>query len=115
MPVYVRYSGWYVYFWTNEKDEPIHFHIAEGKPSENATKIWILSNDSFRLANNNSQVPPKIMCHLLAVMQASLEEYEELWLQYQKNIKVYRRLKMLHQLLHHGRGEVKIRCPFCFF
>lgn len=27
------------------------------------------------------------MCHLLAVMQASLEEYEELWLQYQKNIK----------------------------
>jgi hypothetical protein len=54
MPVYVRYSGWYVYFWTNEKDEPIHFHIAQGKPSENATKIWILSNDSFRLANNNS-------------------------------------------------------------
>ena len=57
------------------------------KPSENATKIWVLSNDSFRLANNNSQVPPKIMRHLLAVMQASLEEYEELWLQYQKNIK----------------------------
>lgn len=31
MPVYVRYNGWYVYFWTNENDEPIHFHIAEGK------------------------------------------------------------------------------------
>ena len=32
--VYVRYSGWFVYFWTNENDEPIHFHIAEGRPSE---------------------------------------------------------------------------------
>ena len=29
MPVYIRYSGWSVYFWTNENDEPIHFHIAE--------------------------------------------------------------------------------------
>lgn len=53
----------------------------------NATKIWVLSNDSFRLANNNSQVPPKIMRHLLAVMQASLEEYKDLWLQYQKKIR----------------------------
>ena len=58
MPVYIRYNGWYVYFWTNENDEPIHFHIAEGHPSENATKIWILKNDSFRMANNNSQVLP---------------------------------------------------------
>ena len=73
MPVYVRYNGWYVYFWTNENDEPIHFHIAEGKPSENATKIWVLSNNSFR--------------HILAVMQASIEEYKELWVRYQKNIR----------------------------
>ena len=77
MPVYVRYNGWYVYFWTNENDEPIHFHIAEGKPSENATKIWVLSNNSFRLENNN----------ILAVMQASIEEYKELWVRYQKNIR----------------------------
>ena len=87
MPVYVRYNGWYVYFWTNENDEPIHFHIAEGRPSENATKIWVLKNNSFRLENNNSQVPPKILRHILAVMQASIEEYKALWLQYQKNIR----------------------------
>ena len=87
MPVYVRYKGWYVYFWPNENDEPIHFHIAEGNPAENATKIWILSNNSFKLANNHSQVPPKILRHILAVMQASIEEYKALWLQYQKTIR----------------------------
>ena len=73
--------------WTNENDEPIHFHIAEGKPSENATKIWVLRHNSFRLKNNNSQVPPKVLRHILAVMQASIEEYKELLFQYQKNIR----------------------------
>ena len=70
-----------------KNDEPIHFHIAEGHPSENATKIWILKNDSFRMANNNSQVPPKVLRHILAVMQASVVEYKELWLQYQQGIR----------------------------
>ena len=87
MPVYIRYSGWYVYFWTNENDEPIHFHIAQGRPTENATKIWILRNHSFRLANNNSQVPPRVLRHILAVMQASVDEYEDLWLKYQHSVK----------------------------
>jgi hypothetical protein len=87
MPVYIRYSGWYVYFWTDEEDEPVHFHIAEGKPKSNATKIWVLKNGSFRLMNNNSSVPPKILSHILAVMQVSLDEYLELWFQYQHSMK----------------------------
>ena len=86
MPVYVRYNGWHVYFWTNEGEEPINFHIAEGNPSENATKIWVLRNNSFKLANNNSQVPPKTLRRILAVMQASVEEYKDLWLQYMGTI-----------------------------
>ena len=87
MPVYIRYQGWYVYFWTNENNEPIHFNISEGKPSENATKIWILKNGSFMLGNNNSRVPAKVLRHILAVMQASAEEYKELWLRYQHSIR----------------------------
>ena len=89
MLVYIRYSGWYVYFWTNENDEPIHFHIAQGRPSENATKIWILRNHSFKLANNNSQVPPGVLRHILAVMQVSVDEYEALWLNYQHSVKYF--------------------------
>lgn len=86
MPVYIRYDGWYVYFWSNENEEPIHFHIAEGKTSMNATKIWILKNGSFRLENNNSKVPAKVLRHILAVMQVAVEEYKELWVKYQKEI-----------------------------
>ncbi|WP_148228243.1 DUF4160 domain-containing protein [Treponema succinifaciens] len=27
MPVYIRTLGYKIYIWSNEKDEPIHFHI----------------------------------------------------------------------------------------
>ena len=47
MPVYLRTLGYKIYFWSNEKDEPIHFHITKGDPSENDTKIWVLSKGSF--------------------------------------------------------------------
>ena len=56
MPVYIRYDGWYVYFWSNENEKPIHFHIA------------------------------KVLRHILAVMQVAVEEYKELWVKYQKEI-----------------------------
>lgn len=26
-------SGYTVYFWSNENDEPIHVHVAKGKPT----------------------------------------------------------------------------------
>jgi hypothetical protein len=79
-------DGMYVYFWTNENDEPVHFHIAQGKPTPNATKIWIPQNNSFRLENNNSKVPANVLRHILAVMQVSIEEYKEYWLTYHHEI-----------------------------
>lgn len=41
MPVFFRYASYVVFFWTHENDEPIHFHIAEGNPLPNSTKVWI--------------------------------------------------------------------------
>ena len=52
MPIYIRTLGYKIYFWSNENNEPIHFHIAKGNPSENDTKIWVLSNGSFKIAHN---------------------------------------------------------------
>ena len=39
MPQIFRMGEYWIYFWTNENKpvEPIHVHIAKGKPSENAT------------------------------------------------------------------------------
>ena len=45
MPQIFRMGEYWIYFWTNENKpvEPIHEHIAKGKPSDNATKVWITS------------------------------------------------------------------------
>ena len=47
MPQVFKIGGYLVYFWVNEKDplEPVHVHIAGGKPVKNGTKefaLWML-------------------------------------------------------------------------
>lgn len=39
MPVYLRYGGYVVFFWTNESGEPVHFHVAMGSPTAASIKI----------------------------------------------------------------------------
>ena len=46
MPQVFKVSGYLVFLWTNEGDplEPIHFHITDGIPSGNCTKVWLTSS-----------------------------------------------------------------------
>ncbi len=41
LPNLFTVSGYKIYFWSNEKGEPIHVHISKGKPRPDATKVWI--------------------------------------------------------------------------
>lgn len=43
LPSLFQIGGYKVFFWSNENNEPIHVHVGKGKPSSNATKIWITS------------------------------------------------------------------------
>ena len=51
MPQIFRMGEYWIYFWTNENKpvEPIHVHIAKGKPSENATKVLILFRNGLHI------------------------------------------------------------------
>ncbi len=59
MPQIFRVGSYIIYFWSNENNpiEPIHVHIAEGKASANATKVWITSSGKTLLCNNHSHIP----------------------------------------------------------
>ena len=41
LPNLFTVSGYKVYFWSNENNEPIHVNVSKGKPVPSATKIWI--------------------------------------------------------------------------
>lgn len=68
MPNILRIGSYYVYFWMNEKSEPVHVHVNEGHPTENSTKIWLTKSGGCVLANNNSRIPEQKLNKLLEII-----------------------------------------------
>lgn len=70
MPSLFRVGGYLVYFWSHENGEPIHVHIIRGKPSGNATKVWLTKSGQCIVANNSSRIPQSDLNELLDVISA---------------------------------------------
>lgn len=70
MPSIFTVSGYKVFFWSNENNEPVHVHIAKGKPTQNATKVWLTRSGGCILANNGSNIPHKELNDLLEFISA---------------------------------------------
>jgi len=89
MPVFLRSSGYKIYFWSNEKDEPVHFHVTKGDPGENDTKIWVLSNGSFQLAHNKGNVSNRDLSRIFAAMESYYYNFLDVWKTYFGELKFY--------------------------
>lgn len=57
--MYPYVSGYIVYFGSNEEGEPIHVHVSKGRPTPNATKIWLTRTGGCIVASNGSQIASK--------------------------------------------------------
>ena len=84
MPQVFKVSGYLIYFWTNESDptEPIHFHVTEGEPTRNATKIWITRSGHCYLCHNHSNIPEVKLHRIMQIAEARKGEIEGLWKEY---------------------------------
>lgn len=71
MPKLFKIGPYAVYFWSNEGEplECVHVHIAEGRPSANATKVWITKSGHCILENNDSNIPSKVLHNLLEIIE----------------------------------------------
>ncbi len=70
MPKLFQIGEYIIFFWSNENGEPIHVHIARGKPSASATKIWLTQSGGCVLANNNSRIPSQDLNELMEIIAA---------------------------------------------
>lgn len=70
MPSLFRVGSYLVYFWSNENNEPIHVHIAQGKPAANATKVWLTKAGGCILDNNNAKIPEHDINKILGLISA---------------------------------------------
>ena len=84
MPNLFHVGGYWVYFWSNENIEPIHVHVSEGRPMENATKIWLTSKGGCILANNNSKIPQSKLKDIMDVVEAQFFYICRRWQEHMK-------------------------------
>lgn len=56
MPKIVKLGDLLLFFWIGEDGEPVHVHVAKGKPTQGATKIWLTRSGGCLLASNGSKL-----------------------------------------------------------
>lgn len=83
MPKCMTVYGYVVFFWSNENDplEPVHVHV-DKQISSHSTKIWILSDGSTYLENNNSKIPSKDLKRIQKVIEVYSGLIVSMWEKY---------------------------------
>lgn len=91
MPQVFRIGPYWIYFWANESRpcEPVHVHISEGSPSENATKVWITASGKCLLAHNNSNIPSKVLRNIMRIIEARSDEVIRKWISFFGDVTYY--------------------------
>jgi len=91
MPQIFKIGAYVVYFWANEGVplEPIHVHVAQSTPSENATKIWITKHGRCLLSHNNSKIHPKILKNIVEIIEARCNDVIDKWISFFNEINYY--------------------------
>ena len=57
----------------------MHVHIASGRPTPDATKIWITGTGRALLCHNKSKIPERVLNRLLRVVEANADEFVRAW------------------------------------
>lgn len=86
MPQIFRIGSYTVYFWSNE-GEPLE--IAEGRASSAGTKIWITSTGKTVLANNNANIPTKVLRGIMRMIEANSTDIMQKWIEFFGEIQYY--------------------------
>ncbi|MCL2421093.1 MAG: DUF4160 domain-containing protein [Defluviitaleaceae bacterium] len=91
MPQVFKVGAYVIYFWANEGQplEPIHVHVSQGIPSENATKIWITKRKGCLLCHNNSRIPLRVLKNIIEIVEARCQDVIDKWIVFFGEISYY--------------------------
>lgn len=83
MPSIIKLFGYNIYFWSNEGKplEPVHIHISE-VPTKDATKVWILSDGTPKLENNNSNIKKNDLKRIMQLIRIFSDDIINKWEEY---------------------------------
>lgn len=91
MPQVFKIGSYWVYFWSDEQDplEPVHVHVAQGRPSKNGTKIWITRAGKCYLCHNNGRIDERVLRNIMRIIEARSDEVQRKWLEHFGTITYY--------------------------
>lgn len=91
MPQVFKIGSYLVFIWYNEGVplEPVHVHVSEGVPSENATKIWITKERKALLCHNKSKIPAHKLNIIMRMIEAQSFEILSKWQDFFGELKFY--------------------------
>lgn len=91
MPQVFRIGSYIIYFRSNENDplELVHVHIADGKATAKATKIWITSSGKALPCNNNSRIPQGTLNNMIRYIEANSKVIVNKWYAQFREISYY--------------------------
>jgi hypothetical protein len=91
MPQVFKIGSFVVFMWFAEGVplEPIHVHVCEGVPTNNATKIWITKNHKTLLCHNKSNIPFHKLNTIMKIIEARASEIETKWKEYFGQLQYY--------------------------
>ena len=91
MPQVFKIGSYRVYFWSNEGVplEPVHVHVSDGNPTENATKIWLTKNGKTLLCHNKSKIPGHVLNDICDVLETQFFIITSKWQEYFHKISFY--------------------------
>ena len=69
--------GYTIYFWSGDAGEPVHVHVCQGRPTENATKIWV--GERVILEHNKSKIPDADLLKILRFVSQNKKRIIEHW------------------------------------
>lgn len=90
MPSIYNIFGYKISIWSNENNEAIHVHVSKGRPTQNATKLWMYKDGTFHLEHNKSRIPETELNKIIEILERNAEEIRDFWkayMGYEKYIK----------------------------
>lgn len=81
MPTILYIDGWRFFFYSNERNEPIHIHC---KKAEKEGKYWldrdnfdVMESFSFQMNNKDKRIVKKIIFEYFELIEKAWDEFQE--------------------------------------
>lgn len=67
----------------------MHVHVAEGRASARATKLWITSAGKVVVCSNESNIPERLLRRIARLIEANSEEIVAAWVEHFGELSYY--------------------------